>query len=125
MFLQSITITGLGEYCGESQPTLILYSTLLCSGGDITFTVTDFTQESTLSLYKEGVSDPLQISDGAVTGTSYTFPEPVSISTNDRDAVYSNLKTAVEKDAALKTKAQKDIEFAKFADDETFLAIVK
>ena len=49
----------------------------------------------------------------------------VGARTNDRDAVYSNLKTAIEKDASFKQKAQKDIEFAKFAEDEQFLAIVK
>ena len=49
----------------------------------------------------------------------------VGARTNDRDAVYSNLKTAIEKDASFKQKAQKDIEFAKFAEDEAFLAIVQ
>ncbi|MCQ2310889.1 MAG: tetratricopeptide repeat protein [Paludibacteraceae bacterium] len=49
----------------------------------------------------------------------------VGARTNDREAVYSNLKVAVEKCATLKAKAQKDIEFAKFAEDEAFLAIVK
>lgn len=45
--------------------------------------------------------------------------------TNDREAVYSNMKTAVARDAAMKEKAAKDIEFAKFADDEAFKAIIK
>ncbi len=49
----------------------------------------------------------------------------VGARTNDRDAVYTNMKVAVERDAELKAKAQKDIEFAKFADDEQFAAIVK
>jgi len=49
----------------------------------------------------------------------------VGARTNDRDAVYSNLKVAVEKDADLKAKAKDDIEFAKFAEDEQFAAIVK
>jgi len=49
----------------------------------------------------------------------------VGARTNDRDAVYSNMKVAIERDANLKAKAQKDIEFAKFADDEQFAAIVK
>ena len=49
----------------------------------------------------------------------------VGARTNDRDAVYSNLKVAIERDAELKAKAQKDIEFAKFAEDEQFAAIVK
>ena len=45
--------------------------------------------------------------------------------TNDRDAVYSNLKSAVKQDGTYAAKAQKDIEFAKFATDADFLAIVK
>lgn len=49
----------------------------------------------------------------------------VAARTNDRDGVYANLKTAVAKDASLKTKAAEDIEFAKYADDAAFLAILK
>ncbi|MCM1034820.1 MAG: tetratricopeptide repeat protein [Paludibacter sp.] len=49
----------------------------------------------------------------------------VAARTNDRDAVYANLKTAIAKDASFKAKAAEDIEFAKFAGDDAFLAIVK
>lgn len=49
----------------------------------------------------------------------------VGARTNDRDAVYTNMKTAVERDANYKAKAQKDIEFANFAEDEQFQAIIK
>ena len=49
----------------------------------------------------------------------------VAARTNDRDAVYSNMKTAVAKDAKLKAKAQNDIEFSKYAEDATFQAIIK
>jgi len=45
--------------------------------------------------------------------------------TNDRDAVYTNLRNAVKQDGTLAAKAVKDIEFSKFATDETFLSIVK
>ena len=45
--------------------------------------------------------------------------------TNDRDAVFSNLKSAVKQDASYAAKAVKDIEFSKFATDEAFLSIVK
>ena len=45
--------------------------------------------------------------------------------TNDREAVYSNLKNAVKLDGSLASKAVKDIEFSKFETDETFLSIVK
>ena len=49
----------------------------------------------------------------------------VASRTNDRNAVYSNLKLAIERDAQLKATAKTDIEFAKFAEDAQFQAIVK
>ncbi len=49
----------------------------------------------------------------------------VGARTNDRDAVYANLKVAVQRNAQMKAKAQNDIEFAKYQKDEQFLAIVK
>ena len=49
----------------------------------------------------------------------------VGARTNDRDAVYSNLKLAVQRNAQMKAKAQNDIEFAKYQADEQFQAIVK
>lgn len=49
----------------------------------------------------------------------------VSARTNARDAVYENLKVAIQRDANLKAKAQNDIEFAKYHADEKFQAIVK
>jgi Flp pilus assembly protein TadD len=45
--------------------------------------------------------------------------------TNDRNSVYSNLKSAIKQDRSLALKAQKDIEFSKFATDAEFIAIVK
>lgn len=45
--------------------------------------------------------------------------------TNDRDAVYSNLKTAISKDSSLAAKAKSDVEFSKFVEDQTFQSIVK
>ena len=49
----------------------------------------------------------------------------VGARTNDTNAVLENLKVAVEKDASLKARAAQDIEFAKFAEDPAFKAIVK
>ena len=49
----------------------------------------------------------------------------VGARTNDRNAVYSNLRNAVRLDGSLAAKASKDIEFAKFATDADFLAIIK
>ena len=45
--------------------------------------------------------------------------------TNDRDAVYSNLKSAVKQDSSFALRAAKDIEFSKFATDADFLSILK
>ncbi|MDO9152510.1 MAG: hypothetical protein Q7U47_02175, partial [Paludibacter sp.] len=45
--------------------------------------------------------------------------------TNDRDAVYSNLKNAVAADKSLASKAANDIEFSKYFTDQAFLSIVK
>ncbi len=49
----------------------------------------------------------------------------VAARTNDREGVYANLKTAIAKNADYKAQAANDIEFAKFAEDATFQAIVK
>ena len=44
---------------------------------------------------------------------------------NDREAVYANVKAAIQQDANLKAKAQNDIEFAKYQTEEAFQALVK
>ncbi len=49
----------------------------------------------------------------------------VAARTNARNDVYENIKVAVQRDANLKIKAQNDIEFAKYLEDEAFLAIIK
>ncbi len=49
----------------------------------------------------------------------------VGARTNDRDAVYSNLKAAIQRDAQFRRKAQKDIEFAKYQEDQQFQDIIK
>ena len=49
----------------------------------------------------------------------------VGARTNDKDAVYANLKSAIDQDAELKVRAAQDIEFAKFAEEAEFQAIVK
>ncbi len=49
----------------------------------------------------------------------------VAARTNDKDGVYSNLKTAVAKKNACGAKAAKDLEFSKFWSDATFQSIVK
>ena len=49
----------------------------------------------------------------------------VGARTNDKDAVYTNLKSAIAQDEALKVRAAQDIEFAKFAEEAEFQALVK
>ena len=49
----------------------------------------------------------------------------VGARTNDKAAVLANLKSAIAQDATLKARAAEDIEFAKFAEDAEFQAIVK
>ncbi len=49
----------------------------------------------------------------------------VGARTNDKAAVYANLKKAITQEAKLKARAAQDIEFAKFAEDAEFQAIVK
>lgn len=45
--------------------------------------------------------------------------------TNDREAVYTNLRAAVSQDAQYKATAKTDMEFAKYAEDAKFQAIIK
>ena len=49
----------------------------------------------------------------------------VGARTNDKEAVYAGLKSAIAQDAKLKARAAQDIEFAKFAEEAEFKAIVK
>lgn len=49
----------------------------------------------------------------------------VGARTNDKAAVYANLKSAVEQDVSLKARAARDIEFAKYAEEAEFQAVVK
>ena len=49
----------------------------------------------------------------------------VAARTNDKAGVLANLKNAVEQDASLKARAKSDIEFAKFAEEAEFQALVK
>ena len=49
----------------------------------------------------------------------------VGARTNDKNAVYANLKDAIEQDASMKSRGAEDIEFAKFAEEADFQALVK
>ncbi|MBO4250153.1 MAG: tetratricopeptide repeat protein [Paludibacteraceae bacterium] len=49
----------------------------------------------------------------------------VGARTNDKEAVYANLRSAFEQDAQLKARAAEDIEFAKFAEEAEFQGLLK
>ena len=49
----------------------------------------------------------------------------VGARTNDKEAVISNLKAAIEQNPSFKARANEHIEFAKFAEEEEFQAIIK
>ncbi len=49
----------------------------------------------------------------------------VAARTNDKDGVFSNMKTAVTRNKALAAKAVKDVEFAKYWNEAAFQSIVK
>lgn len=49
----------------------------------------------------------------------------VGARTNNKELVYSNLREAVRQDKSLAAKAANDIEFSKYATDQTFQSIVK
>jgi Flp pilus assembly protein TadD len=55
----------------------------------------------------------------------YYLKAVVGARTNNNNLVFTNLKTAVEKDAALKATAKTDMEFAKLFEDAKFKAIVE
>ena len=57
--------------------------------------------------------------------TTYYMQAVVGARTNDREAVLSNLKTAIAKDSGVKELVQNDIEFTAFAQDADFQALIK
>jgi tetratricopeptide (TPR) repeat protein len=57
--------------------------------------------------------------------TTYYLGAIVGARTNSKDVVYTNLKESVKADKSMAAKAANDIEFSKFATDETFLSIIK
>ena len=58
-------------------------------------------------------------------GTTAYLKAIIGARTNDKAAVLENMKSAVAQDASLKARAAEDIEFAKFAEDAEFKAIIK
>jgi len=67
------------------------------------------------------VIDAAENNDSAL---AYYLKAIVGARTNNSDLVLSNLKTAIEKDAAFKTKASKDREFIKYFSNADFKALL-
>jgi len=56
---------------------------------------------------------------------SFYLKAIIGARTANNDLLFTNLKTAVSKDATLAAKAKKDMEFAKYFEDTTFKSIVQ
>lgn len=57
--------------------------------------------------------------------TSYYLKAIIGARKGNKDMLINNLRTAVQKDSALKSKAKTDVEFLKFRDDAEFKGIVE
>ena len=122
----------LGKAAGTKGDLKAAMGTLYTMKGDYTAAKTAYGQEATNNA---AVQQILNEDYAAARQTLARVAKPnattaylaavVGARTNDRDAVYSNLKVAVQRNAQMKAKAQNDIEFAKYQADEQFQAIVK
>lgn len=73
----------------------------------------------------EAASDVIDASAEADAAYSYYLKAIIGARTNNNDMVFSNLKTAIEKDAAFKTKAAKDAEFIKLREVDGFKSLIQ
>jgi len=71
-----------------------------------------------------GALEVIEAADNNDSALAYYLKAIVGARTNNSDLVLSNLKTAIEKDAAFKAKASKDREFVKYFTNADFKAIV-
>ena len=71
-----------------------------------------------------GALEVIDAADNNDSALAYYLKAIVGARTNNSDLVFSNLKTAIEKDAAFKTKASKDREFVKYVLNTDFKAII-
>jgi Flp pilus assembly protein TadD len=63
--------------------------------------------------------------DNKETADVYYLKAILGARKQDKDLLFNNLRTAIEKDASLKAYAKDDIEFAQYASDATFTSIVE
>jgi hypothetical protein len=92
------------------------------SGRKALFCTSDPTKAANVDAMPSGSA---YVAYGTNDATTAYLAAVVGARTNDREAVYENLKVAVQRSAQMKTKAQNDIEFAKYQQDEQFQTIVK
>jgi len=72
-----------------------------------------------------GALNTLTESENPNDALGYYLKAIIGARTANTDLLFTNLRTAVAKDATLAAKAKKDMEFAKFFDDATFKSIVQ
>jgi len=63
--------------------------------------------------------------DNKETADVYYLKAVIGARKQDKDLLFNNLRTAIEKDASLKAFAKDDIEFAQYTSDATFTSIVE
>ena len=68
----------------------------------------------------EGAIKTIDASDEKDLALSYYLKAVAGARSGNKDLTVNNLKTAFSKDAGLKKKAMKDVEFLKMAEDESF-----
>jgi len=71
-----------------------------------------------------GALEVIDATDNNDSALAYYLKAIVGARTNNSDLVFSNLKTAIEKDADFKTKASKDREFVKYFLNPDFIAMI-
>lgn len=85
-YIKSIEITNCGILCLNPVPALSVDNAVLCSAGNVTFTVTNYAPSARLDLYRAGATeaDPATLlkTIESATGESMTF-EPITV-----DATY-------------------------------------
>lgn len=72
----------------------------------------------------EKAGSTIDCSDAKEQPLSYYLKAIAAARTNSKQALYDNLKTAIQKDASLKAKAKIDLEFLKYRNESEFKALV-
>lgn len=78
-----------------------------------------------LSGNNDAALNTVEASDEKASASGYYLKAIIGARTKNMDMLKNNLKAAIEKDASLKAKAQKDAEFIEYRKDSGFTAIVE